>query len=250
MGKLDGKIAIITGAGMGMGHVEALLFSQEGVTVIATDINEVAGQKTAHNINERGYRGLFLKHDVSKENDWNNVIEEVLKTYGKIDILVNNAAIFIQKKIEETTTEDWNRIFNINPKSVFYGHKAIAPAMRKAKGGSIINISSMYAFIGDPSMPAFTASKGAVHLLTKTLAVDYAKDNIRVNSVHPGLIETPMTNDILHDPHQKEYYISKILLGRPGKPIEFAKAVLFLASEDSSYITGSELVIDGGFTAQ
>ncbi|MBY0501198.1 MAG: glucose 1-dehydrogenase [Alphaproteobacteria bacterium] len=250
MGKLRGKVAIITGASMGMGRSEAHLFAQEGATVIITDINVSEGEKTTQEINAFGGKALFLKHDVASEEDWKRVIEETLKLYGKIDILVNNAGVLLQKAVEQTTSEEWDKIFNVNAKSVFYGCKYVAPAMRKAGGGSIVNISSIYGLIGAPSAAAYQAAKGAVRLLTKAVSVDYAKDKIRVNSVHPGLIETPMTEGILHDPREKEWFLSKTLLGRPGQAIEVAKAVLFLASEDSSYMTGSELVVDGGFTAQ
>ena len=167
-----------------------------------------------------------------------------------MDILVNNAGILLQKDLESTSLKEWEHIFDVNAKGVFLGCKYIAPAMRKAGGGSIINISSIYGLIGAPSAAAYEASKGAVRLLTKAAAVDYAKDNIRVNSVHPGLIETPMTEDIMRDTEQKEWFLAKTLLGRAGQPIEVARAVLFLASDESSYMTGSEMVVDGGFTTQ
>jgi len=154
------------------------------------------------------------------------------------------------KDLESTTSEEWDQLFDVNAKSVFLGCKYVAPAMRKAGGGSIVNISSMYGLVGGPSLAVFAASKGAVRLLSKAAAVDFAKDNIRVNSVHPGLIETPLTGDIMGDPVQNDYYISKTPLRRAGQPEEVAKAVLFLASCDASFMTGSEIVIDGGFTAQ
>jgi cyclopentanol dehydrogenase len=250
MGKLKGKVALITGAGMGMGYNEALLFAQEGAIVIVTDINSLAGEKVVQEIQKSGGKASFLKHDVSKEEDWKDVINKALKAYGKVDILINNAAIFLRKDLENTTSQEWDQIFDVNAKSVFLGCKYVAPAMKKAGGGSIVNISSMYGLIGGPSLAVFAASKGAVRLLTKAIAVDYARDNIRVNSIHPGLIETPLTADIIKDPMQKEYFVSKTLLGRPGRPIEVAQAVLFLASDDASYITGSEIIVDGGFTAQ
>lgn len=248
MGKLDNKVAIITGAGMGMGQSEALLFAQEGATVIATDINVEAGEKVVQEILKNGGKAKFLKLDVSDENNWKSVIDETVKAYNKVDVLVNNAGILVFKTLEETTSEEWDRVFKVNAKGVFFGCKYVAPAMRKAGGGSIINISSIYGLIGAPSAAAYESSKGAVRLLTKAAAVDYAKDNIRVNSVHPGLIDTPMTADILKDPTLTKAVLSTTLLARPAKAIEVAKPVLFLASDDSSYMTGSELVVDGGYT--
>lgn len=250
MGKLKGKVALVTGAGMGMGYSEALLFAQEGAAVIATDINASVGDKITREIQKIGGKVIFLQQDVSQEEAWQEVVKKGVEAYGKVDILVNNAAIFLRKGVEDTTSQEWDQIFNVNAKSVFLGCKHITPVMRTAGGGSIVNISSIYGLIGGASLAVFAASKGAVRFLTKSLAVDYAKDNIRVNSVHPGLIETPLTAGIISDPAQKDYFVSKTLLGRPGQPLEVAKAVLFLASDDSSYMTGSELVIDGGVTAQ
>ncbi|MBX9804214.1 MAG: glucose 1-dehydrogenase [Alphaproteobacteria bacterium] len=250
MRKLEGKVALITGAGNGMGFSEAMLFAEEGATVVATDINDSSEEKILQEIRKIGGQVLFFQHDVSKEDDWKNVIDQTINSFGKIDILVNNAAKLLMKDLESTTSDEWDQIFNTNAKSVFLGCKYVAPAMRKAGGGVIINISSMYGLVGGPSLAVFSASKGAVRLLTKAAAVDFAKDNIRVNSVHPGLIETPLTADILKDPVQKEYYLSRTLLNRPGQPEEVAKAVLFLSCDDASFITGSEMVIDGGFTAQ
>ncbi|MBS0271925.1 MAG: glucose 1-dehydrogenase [Proteobacteria bacterium] len=250
MGKLAGKVALITGAAKGMGYTEALLFAQEGASVIATDRDTAAGEKVVQEIHQQGGKAFFLEHNVSEEEGWKNVIEKTLQAYGKIDILVNNGGILLQKSLENTTSQEWDQVFDVNAKGVFLGCKHIAPAMRKSGGGSIINISSIYGLIGGPNAAALAASKGAVRLLTKAAAVDYAKDNIRVNSVHPGLIETPLTSEIMKDPTQKDWFISKTLLKRAGQPIEVAKAVLFLASDDASYITGSELVVDGGITAQ
>ena len=249
MNRLEGKVAIITGAAMGMGRTEALLFAEEGATVIVTDVQEVEGKQTAEMITNNGGNAEFVKLDVSKENEWNKVIDYVTKEYGKVDILVNNAGILILKTLDETTAEEWDRIFDVNSKGVFYGCKCILPAMQKAGGGSIINISSIYGIIGAPSAAAYEASKGAVRELTKAAAVDYAKYNIRVNSIHPGLIDTPMTEDIIKDPERMKSVLCTTLFARPGTPMEVAYPVLMLASDESTYMTGAEIVIDGGYTA-
>lgn len=250
MAKLQNKVAFITGAGMGMGKSEAILFAQEGATVIVSDINEKAGQETTKAIEDAGGKALYIKLDVSSEKDWIAAIEKSITTFGKIDILVNNAGILLLKALDETSTEEWDRIFSINARGVFLGCKYVVPAMQKAGGGSIINISSIYGLIGAPSAAAYEATKGAVRLLTKSAAVDLAKYNIRVNSVHPGLISTPMTEDILKDTEETKRFLSLTILNRPADPIEVARPVLMLASDDSSYMTGSELVIDGGYTAK
>jgi cyclopentanol dehydrogenase len=250
MGKLDNKVAFITGAGMGMGESEAILFAQEGASVVVADINENAGMKTVKSIQDAGGKALFVKLDVSNEKEWIRAIDESVKAFGKIDVLVNNAGILLFKTLDETTTEEWDKIFSVNTRGVFLGCKSIVPAMRKAGGGSIINISSIYGIIGAPSAAAYEASKGAVRELTKAAAVDLAKYNIRVNSVHPGLIDTPMTADIIKDPELAKAVLCTTILARPAKAIEVARPVLMLASDDSSYMTGSELVVDGGYIAR
>ncbi|MBS0271926.1 MAG: glucose 1-dehydrogenase [Proteobacteria bacterium] len=246
MGKLEGKVALITGAGNGIGYSQALLFAQEGASVIATDVDTAAGEKLIREIQKKNGKTMFFKHDVAREEDWSEIIAKVTKAHGKLDILVNNAGILIQKDLENTSAKEWEKVFEVNAKGPFLGCKYVAGAMRKAGGGSIINILS----IGGPSAAAYEASKGAVQLLTKAAAIDYAKDNIRVNSIYPGLIETSMTEEIFKDRVQRNYFVSKILLGRAGLPIEVAKAVLFLASDDASYMTGSELVVDGGYITE
>lgn len=250
MGRLQNKVAFITGAGMGMGKSEALLFAQEGASIIVSDINEQAGQETAKSIQNSGGKAIFIKMDIALENDWIKAIEESVKAFGKIDILVNNAGILLFKSLDETTLEEWNKIFSVNVTGVFLGCKHVVPAMQKAGGGSIINISSIYGLIGAPSCAAYESSKGAVRLLTKAAASDLAKYNIRVNSVHPGLIDTPMTADIIKDPEATRKVLSTTILERPANAMEVARPVLMLACDDSSYMTGSELVVDGGYTAR
>ncbi len=250
MGRLSRKVALITGAGMGMGEAEAILFAKEGAKVIVTDINEEAGQDTINKIEKAGQKAEFMKLNVTDESNWTTVMRAVIEKYGKLDVLVNNAGILLFKTLEETTEDEWEGIFKVNTKGVFLGCKHAVEGMKKAGGGSIINISSIYGIIGAPSAAAYEASKGAVRELTKAAAADFAKYNIRVNSVHPGLIDTPMTSDIIKDPAQTKQVLSTTIMDRPGTPEEVALPVLMLASDESSYMTGSELVIDGGYTAR
>ena len=250
MERLKEKVAFITGGGMGMGRSEAILFAQEGASVIVSDVNEQAGKDTVKKIQDSGGKALFVRMDVSQEKDWIRGIQEGMAAFGKIDILVNNAGILLFKSLEETTVDEWDGMFAVNARGVFLGCKHIVPAMQKAGGGSIINISSIYGLIGAPSAAAYEATKGAVRLLTKAAASDLAKYNIRVNSVHPGLIDTPMTADIIKDPEAVKQVLGTTIMERPADPMEVARPVLMLASDDSSYMTGSELVIDGGYTAR
>lgn len=250
MGRLAEKVAIITGAGMGMGATEAVLFAREGAKVIVTDVDEQAGFETVKRIETEGNKAEFMKLDVTKEEEWKKVIGDVVEKHGKLDILVNNAGILMFKPIEETSQEEWENIFNVNVTGVFLGCKHAVRGMKEAEGGSIINISSIYGIIGAPSCAAYEASKGAIRELTKAAAADLEKYNIRVNSVHPGLIITPMTKEIVKDPQKTKEILSTTIMARPGLPEEVAYPVLMLASDESSYMTGAEVVVDGGYTAR
>lgn len=250
MGRLSGKVAIITGGGSGMGAEEAILFAKEGASVIVSDRDESKGQATAKTIIKAGGKALFLKHDVTKEASWQEVIDQASRTFGGINILVNNAAVLLSKTLENTSVEEWDLLFDVNAKGVFLGCKHVIPIMRKVGGGSIVNVSSMFAFVGISGMAAYITAKGAVKILTTALAAECVSDHIRVNSLHPGLIETPMVAGIMKDPESYNRYLSKIPMGRAGKVEEIAQAALFLASDESSYMTGSALVVDGGYTAQ
>ena len=249
--RLEGKVAFISGGARGMGAAEARLFAQEGARVAIGDILEDQGRKVEAEINETGGEALFLRLDVTSEADWQSAISATVARFGKLDILVNNAGIAVWEAHDDATVEEWDRVMDVNAKGVFLGTKAAIPEMRKAGGGSIINISSISGMVGQANIhPGYNASKGAVRLLTKSTAIQYAKDVIRANSVHPGPIATPMTEAGRADPERYLLTLSRTPLGRYGEPEDVAYGVLFLASDESSYMTGSELVIDGGVTAQ
>jgi len=244
MGKLENKVAIVTGAAQGMGESHARTFLKEGAKVVITDLNSTKGEALAA---ELGENVLFIKHDVTKEEDWKNVINKTESTFGPVNILVNNAGISFNKTFAECTLNDYMKIVNINQVSVFLGMKYVQPSMVKANGGSIINISSINGIVG--GAVGYTDSKFAVRGITKAGALEFAKDNIRVNSIHPGVVETPMVTE--GDSYEiiKEY-AKTIPLGRMAKPQDISVLVLYLASDDSRYSTGSEFMVDGGITAQ
>ena len=249
--RLEGKVAFISGGARGMGAEEARLFSQEGAKVVIGDLRESEGKQIEAEISERGGEILFVHLDVTSEESWANAITATVARFGKLDILVNNAGIGAAGLVEDTTAADWDRVMEVNAKGVFLGTKAALPALRQAGGGSIINISSQLGIVGsDHSSPHYQASKGAVRLFTKNAAMQYAKDRIRINSVHPGPIVTPMTETGRSNPDNYNRMLSKIPMNRYGRPEEVAYGVVYLASDEASFVTGSELVIDGGWTAQ
>tara|TARA_B100000749_G_scaffold175995_1_gene135945 strand:- start:859 stop:1608 length:750 start_codon:yes stop_codon:yes gene_type:complete len=248
--RLENKVALISGGARGMGAVEAKLFAEEGAKVIIGDMLEEEGRKVEAEINEAGGECVFVLLDVSSEEAWQNAVNEAVSRYGKLDILVNNAGIYRAHNVEETTSDEWDQVMDINAKGVFLGTKHAIPAMRDAGGGSIVNISSVAGLVGSRATSAYNASKGAVRLLTKSTAIQYASDGIRANSVHPGTIETPMTEGFLADPSMRQDRMDRTPIGRLGKPEDVAYGALFLASDEASFMTGSELVIDGGRTAE
>lgn len=248
--RLEGKVALISGGARGMGAEEAKLFAREGAKVVIGDILESEGKQTEAAVNEVGGECLFVKLDVTNEAEWEAAVTATVARFGKLDILVNNAGIFLGNRVEDTTTQEWDQVMDINAKGVFLGTKHAISEMRKAGGGSIVNISSVAGLVGNPFISAYNASKGAVRLLTKSTAVQYAKEGIRVNSIHPGVIETPMTQDVVNDPNFREFRLAANPISRLGQPADIAYGALYLASDEASFVTGSELVIDGGWTAQ
>jgi cyclopentanol dehydrogenase len=249
MKRVENKVILVTGGAMGMGRSPSELLAAQGAWVFVADMNATEGQNTVDSIRKNGGKADFLQLDVTQEAQWNAALAQITERAGRLDVLVNNAGILILKPIQDTTNEEWDRIFNVNVRGLFIGTRAAVPLMQKAGGGNIINVSSIYGLVGAPGASAYEASKGAVRLFTKSCAVDLAPFNIRVNSVHPGVIETPMTKAVLADPVTRPAMLGPTLLKRPAQPIEVSQAVLFLASDESSFVHGAELVVDGGYTA-
>jgi cyclopentanol dehydrogenase len=249
--RLTGKVALISGGARGQGATEARLFANEGATVVIGDILDEEGQRLADQLNRGSEtrRALYVHLDVTKAADWERTVAAAEQTFGGLHILVNNAGVTDPRGagVEETTEDEWQRIIEVNQKGVWLGMKAAVPALRRAGGGSIVNISSIAGMVGMSSNVAYQASKAAVRLMTKTAAAQYAAENIRVNSIHPGVIDTPMTEPM--SPERRARLLAATPMGRSGGPEEVARGVLFLASDEASYITGAELVIDGGYTA-
>jgi NAD(P)-dependent dehydrogenase (short-subunit alcohol dehydrogenase family) len=256
MSRLLGKVAIITGAAGGMGLGDAQLFAKEGAKVVAADLQFDLLQKEVKAINESGGDALAIELDVSSPEGWKRVVNKTIEKYGKVDILVNNAGIHVAKGILEAEIDDWNKLMAINTTSVFLGMKEVIPHMQKNGGGSIINISSIAAMVGgaaDGGGAAYSASKGAVRSLTKHAAQNFAKDKIRVNSIHPGAIYTPMmvkAGILTYEAAQETFKNNFPLPPYAGEPKDIAYGVLYLASDESRYVTGEELVIDGGFLSR
>ena len=251
MERLKGKVALISGAAKGMGAVEARMFAKEGASLVLGDVLEDEGAKLALEISAGGASCVFTPLDVRKTSQWESAVTKATSAYGRLDVLVNNAGVTSRMNLLDTTEEDWDRVLDINAKGSFLGIKAVIPAMRKSGGGSIVNISSQLGLVGgDFSSPQYQASKGAVRILTKSVAIQFASEGIRCNSVHPAPIETDMTADVRADKNRLADMVRRIPMGRYGKPEEVAYAVLYLASNESSFVTGSELVVDGGWTAQ
>ncbi len=253
MDRVKGKVAIITGGAGGLGKAQALLLSKEGAKVVITDINEDEAKKVVGEINKQGGEAIFIKHDVTSEKEWSEVIRRTLERFGKLDILVNNAGVNLWKKIEDTSLEEWRWLMGVNLDGVFLGTRCAMGAMKKSGGGSIVNISSVAGLVGTLDTSAYHASKGGVRLFTKAAALECSKAgydyNIRVNSVHPGVIKTAMVDGLLKDEDKRKDALSWHPIGRFGEPEDIAYGVLYLASDESKFITGAELVIDGGWTA-
>jgi NAD(P)-dependent dehydrogenase (short-subunit alcohol dehydrogenase family) len=248
--RLTGKVAVITGGANGMGKSEATIFAREGARVVVADLLEADGQKVVAEIKAAGGEARFVKLDVTSEADWKDAVATTQTAFGQLNVLVNNAGISGSYDPDTMSTAAWDTIMNVNAKGVFLGMKYAIPAMQRAGGGAIVNISSISGFVGQNGIHmAYNASKGAVRIATKAAAVQYAKDGIRVNSVHPGMMPPMKTSKMSADPTWRAKMINPIPMKREGRVEEVAHAVLFLASDEASYITGTELVVDGGLLA-
>jgi 3(or 17)beta-hydroxysteroid dehydrogenase len=254
MDRVKGKVAIVTGSGSGMGRAEAILLAKEGARVVITDLDEATAEKAAEEIRSQGGKAVFVKHDVASEMDWRIVLEKTLREFGRLDVLVNNAGVILYKKIEDTSLAEWQGLMRVNLDGVFLGTKFAIEAMKKNGGGSIINISSVAGLIGNPDAAAYHASKGGVRSFSKAAAIECSKAgygyNIRVNSIYPGVINTRMADDLKKDEAKYKTALGWHPIGHFGEPEDVAYGVLYLASDESRFLTGSELVIDGGWTAR
>ena len=250
--RLQGKVAVITGGGSGMGRVACDLFAREGARVVVADVVDEAGQATAGSITDAGGEALYVHADVADDAQARAMIDAAVETYGSLDILYNNAGVMpaADGSIDAMDEATWDLVLAINVKGVAHGCKYGIPAMIASGGGSIINVASFVAWMGAAtSQTAYTASKGAVLAMTREIAVEYARKGIRCNALCPGPIDTPLLAELLADPAQRQRRFVHIPLGRLGRPEELAKAALFLASDDSSFMTGASLLVDGGITA-
>jgi NAD(P)-dependent dehydrogenase (short-subunit alcohol dehydrogenase family) len=248
--RLAGKVALITGGASGMGASEAMLFAREGARVVVADVLEAEGRDVAASIEKAGGQARFVRLDVTSEADWQAAVAAAVAAFGKLDVLVNNAGISGTFDADTMSTVAWDALMNVNAKGVFLGMKHAIPALRQAGGGAIVNISSISGFVGqDRIHMGYNASKGAVRIMTKSAAVQYAADGIRVNSVHPGIMPPMRTSKLTADPEWRARSLRAVPMKREGRVEEVAHAVLFLASDDASYITGAELPVDGGYLA-
>ena len=248
--RLEGKVVLVTGASAGIGAAVARRFAAEGASVALADVRTEDGTALSEALAAEGHRTCFVPLDVASESQWAEAIALVTETLGEPTVLVNNAGIYARRLIEDTSASQLDRMLDVNVKGVFLGIKAVLPAMRAAGGGSIINLSSVAGIVGSGYSSDYNASKGAVRILTKCAAIQNAKDNIRCNSVHPAPIDTDMGREAAPEGEIRDQRLLEIPLGRMGTAEEVANAILFLASDESSYVTGSELVVDGGLTAR
>jgi len=244
MTRFTGKTALVTGGASGIGKATAKQLAEGGANVVIADIQDDAGRAVAKEITDAGGQSTFVHLDVTSESDWNAAVEKTVETYGGLTTLVNNAGIGDTLPIEETPQSSWDKVIAVTQTSAFLGMKAASAELQKSGNGSVVNISSMYGIVGGLGGPSYAAAKGAVRILTKNTALGWAKKGVRANSVHPGYINTPILGDT-----DREYLTSTTPMGRLGEPEEVANVVAFLASDESSFMTGSEVVVDGGYTA-
>jgi NAD(P)-dependent dehydrogenase (short-subunit alcohol dehydrogenase family) len=256
MGRIENKVAVVTGGSRGIGQAICKLFAREGAAVAVTDIIDEEGHQVVDQIKQEGGEAAFYHLDTSREDQVSQVFAEIVDQFGGIDVLVNNAGIAgTNKPTHEIGSEEWDRVIGVNVKGVFFCTKHAVPTMQKGNGGSIINLSSIYGIISAPDLPPYHASKGAVRLMSKTDALLYAGENIRVNSIHPGYIWTPLVTELAESSEEgvdkfRSQLDSRHPIGHVGQPDDIAYGALYLASDESKFVTGSELVIDGGYTAQ
>lgn len=256
MDRVKNKVAIITGASMGIGKATAILLAKEGAKIAVTDINQEEGEKVVREIKDLGGIAKFWMMNTAKEAEVEKTFKNIFEEFSLINILVNNAGVSgVNKPTDEVSESEWDLVNSINVKGVFFCTKHVIPYMRKANGGSIINLSSIYGLVGAPDIPPYHASKGAVRLMSKTDALLFAKDKIRVNSVHPGCILTPLVEKLAASvPGGKQTFLDDMTarhpIGHIGEPDDIAYGILYLASDESKFVTGIELTIDGGYTAQ
>ena len=248
MSRLKDKVAVITGSGMGLGEAMALLFSREGARIVVPDINQAAGEETVNAIRKEGGNAIFVRAEVSKADDTERMIAAAVEFYGRVDVLVNNAGVQVEKNVPDTTEAEWDYVLGVNLKGAFLCSKSVIPQMRRQGGGSIICISSISGLVGQPNQASYNASKHGVIGLVRSMACDHAPENIRVNAICPGSMNTPMVANIPEE-HLAPYRKAN-LFGRFAEPMEVAYAALFLASDESSYVTGSVMTVDGGYTTK
>ncbi len=247
-GRLEGKVALVTGGSRGQGEAETRRFVAEGARVVVGDVLDDEGKMLCESLNGTAHVAGYVHLDVRSAEQWADAVATAQRDFGGLDVLVNNAGVLSMPGVEATTEEEWDRVIGINQKGVWLGMKHAVPAMRARGGGSIVNISSIYGLVGSPGSVAYHSAKGAVRLMTKVAALEYALENIRVNSVHPGVIATPMLDGL--SPDQRQGIGATTPLGREGTPEEVANVVLFLASDEASFVTGAEIVADGGYTTR
>jgi NAD(P)-dependent dehydrogenase (short-subunit alcohol dehydrogenase family) len=247
---LHGKVAVVTGAARGIGQATARTLAQQGATVVATDILDDEGEALVREICAEGGQARYAHLDVTNEEEWQEITERTATELGRLDILINNAGVGSMADVEEETVEGWSRTIEINQESVWLGMKAAVPRMRESGGGSIVNVSSIFGAVGGfGASVAYHASKGAVRLMTKNAAVRYATERIRVNSVHPGFVDTPLVEELKGTPTE-EAILASTPMDRWGRPEEIANVIAFVASDLASFMTGSEIFVDGGWTAR
>lgn len=247
-GRLDGKVVLVSGGASGIGAAHVRVFAAEGAKVMVADVQEDKGGEVADSVNNDGGVAVFVRLDVTRADDWQNAVNAALSHFGKLTTLINNAGVYWPGGVEEETPEKWNQMVAINQTGVWLGMKTAVPALRDSGNGAIVNISSLYGLIGSPGSISYHATKGAVRIMTKAAALEYVRQGIRVNSIHPGQIDTPILAGLT--PDQNAQIQEATPMGRLGRPEEIAFGSLYLCSDEASYTTGIELVIDGGWFAQ